>query len=58
MPSSPSGSSPATGWRCAGKLARFKIPKEAGFVESIPRNPTGKALERVLRERFPEPAHE
>ena len=38
---------------CDGKLARFKLPKAAVFVEAIPRNPTGKALKRVLREQFP-----
>ncbi|MCH9672713.1 MAG: long-chain-fatty-acid--CoA ligase [Gammaproteobacteria bacterium] len=43
---------------CAEKLARFKLPKGVGFVEEIPRNPTGKALKRILRERFPGPAKE
>jgi acyl-CoA synthetase (AMP-forming)/AMP-acid ligase II len=28
------------------------------LVEEIPRNPTGKVLKRVLRERFPGPAPE
>jgi acyl-coenzyme A synthetase/AMP-(fatty) acid ligase len=27
-------------------------------VDEIPRNPSGKILKRVLRERFPEPAPE
>jgi acyl-coenzyme A synthetase/AMP-(fatty) acid ligase len=27
-------------------------------VESIPRNPSGKILKRVLRDQFPEPAPE
>jgi acyl-coenzyme A synthetase/AMP-(fatty) acid ligase len=26
------------------------------FVDEIPRNPTGKILKRVLRDRFPGPA--
>ncbi len=39
-----------------GKLARFKRPTSATFVDEIPRNPSGKALKRVLRERFPDPA--
>ena len=37
--------------RFAGvELARYKIPGEIVFTESIPRNPTGKILRRVLRE--------
>ena len=43
---------------CDGKLARFKLPRGAAFVETIPRNPTGKALKRLLREQFPGPARE
>jgi len=41
---------------CQGKLARFKQPRAVEFVDEIPRNPTGKVLKRVLRERFPGPA--
>jgi acyl-CoA synthetase (AMP-forming)/AMP-acid ligase II len=41
-----------------GKLARYKIPRSVHFVDEIPRNPTGKVLKRVLRERFPGPAPE
>ena len=41
---------------CDGKLARFKLPKAVRFIDEIPRNPTGKVLKRVLRERYPEPA--
>ncbi len=37
---------------CDGKLARFKLPKEVRFVDAIPRNPTGKALKRILRDQF------
>ena len=43
---------------CDGKLARFKQPKGAAFVDEIPRNPTGKPLKRILREQFPGPAME
>lgn len=43
---------------CDDKLARFKQPKGAVFIDEIPRNPTGKALKRILRERFPGPARE
>jgi len=41
---------------CVGKLAGYKQPKAAIFVEEIPRNPSGKILKRVLREQFPEAA--
>lgn len=43
---------------CKGKLAAFKQPKDVAFVDEIPRNPTGKILKRVLREKFPGPAPE
>jgi acyl-CoA synthetase (AMP-forming)/AMP-acid ligase II len=43
---------------CDGKLARFKLPKAAVFVEAIPRNPSGKALKFELRKQFPGPARE
>ena len=41
-----------------GRLAGFKRPKRAVFVDGIPRTPTGKALKRVLREQFPVDAPE
>jgi acyl-CoA synthetase (AMP-forming)/AMP-acid ligase II len=41
-----------------GKLAGYKRPRSVRFVDEIPRNPAGKILKRVLRERFPEPAPE
>ena len=34
-----------------GNLARYKIPREVVFLDELPRNPTGKVLKRVLRER-------
>ncbi|HEM47509.1 MAG TPA: 2-succinylbenzoyl-CoA synthetase, partial [Alphaproteobacteria bacterium] len=43
---------------CQGRLARFKQPRGVAFVDEIPRNPSGKALKRLLRERFPGPAPE
>jgi O-succinylbenzoate-CoA ligase len=43
---------------CQGRLARYKQPKAVRFVDEIPRNPAGKILKRLLRERFPEPATE
>jgi len=41
---------------CRGKLAGYKQPKAVEFVDEIPRNPSGKILKRILRERFPGPA--
>jgi acyl-CoA synthetase (AMP-forming)/AMP-acid ligase II len=41
---------------CQGRLARFKQPRGVAFVDAIPRNPSGKALKRILREQFPGPA--
>ena len=41
---------------CVGKMAGFKRPQLAAFVDEIPRNPSGKILKRVLREQFPGPA--
>jgi len=32
-----------------GYIADFKVPKSVDFVESLPRNPSGKVLKRVLR---------
>ncbi len=43
---------------CKDKLARFKQPRQVFFVDEIPRNPTGKILKKILRERFPGPAPE
>jgi len=38
---------------CQGKIARYKIPKSVIVSsEPLPRNPTGKVLKRVLRERY------
>ena len=41
---------------CRGKLAGYKQPKGVAFVETVPRNPSGKILKRLLREQFPGPA--
>jgi len=35
---------------CAEKMAKFKVPKEIEFIDSLPRNPSGKVLKRQLRE--------
>jgi fatty-acyl-CoA synthase len=37
---------------CRTYLAGFKMPKHVFFVESLPKNPSGKVLKRQLRERF------
>jgi fatty-acyl-CoA synthase len=37
---------------CAGRLARFKVPKRVIFTDSLPKNPSGKLLKRELRHRF------
>ena len=37
---------------CKGRLATFKLPKLAVFLNEIPRNPSGKVLKRVLREQY------
>jgi acyl-CoA synthetase (AMP-forming)/AMP-acid ligase II len=36
-----------------GKLAKFKMPVAVRFISAVPRNPSGKALKRELRETFP-----
>ncbi len=37
---------------CAGQLAHFKTPKAVVFVDTLPKNPSGKLLKRALRLRF------
>ena len=37
---------------CAGKLARFKIPRSVRVVKELPRNAAGKVLKHELRSRF------
>ncbi len=37
---------------CQDKLARYKIPKSAVFVDTLPRTAAGKVLKRELREQF------
>jgi fatty-acyl-CoA synthase len=36
---------------CRERLAKYKVPKDFRVVEALPRNPTGKVLKRVLRDR-------
>jgi fatty-acyl-CoA synthase len=37
---------------CAGAMAQFKVPKRVIFLDSLPKNPSGKLLKRDLRKRF------
>jgi fatty-acyl-CoA synthase len=37
---------------CAVHLAPFKVPKRVLFVDSLPKNPSGKVLKRQLRESY------
>ncbi|BBY42305.1 acyl-CoA synthetase [Mycolicibacterium celeriflavum] len=37
---------------CREHLAGFKTPKHVFFVDTLPKNPSGKLLKRQLRERF------
>src|SRR5690606_5723605 len=41
---------------CREHLAGFKTPKQVFFVDSLPKNPSGKLLKRVLRDRYSEKA--
>ena len=41
---------------CRGRLAGYKRPRAVEFIEQIPRNPSGKILKWLLRERYPAPA--
>lgn len=35
---------------CSQRMANYKIPREINFVETLPKNSTGKILKRVLRQ--------
>lgn len=37
---------------CGKQLARYKIPKKAQFIESLPLSPQGKVLKRELRNTY------
>jgi fatty-acyl-CoA synthase len=41
---------------CGARLARFKVPKQLVIRDSLPRNPSGKILKRVLRAELETPA--
>ena len=36
---------------CSERIASYKIPRAINFVDSLPKNPTGKVLKRVLRKQ-------
>ncbi|MBI4590495.1 MAG: long-chain fatty acid--CoA ligase [Candidatus Rokubacteria bacterium] len=35
---------------CLERLAKFKVPRDVRVIDTLPRNPSGKVLKRVLRE--------
>jgi acyl-CoA synthetase (AMP-forming)/AMP-acid ligase II len=37
---------------CRGRLGGFERPRSVDFVDTLPRNPTGKVLKRRLREQY------
>ncbi len=37
---------------CRGRLAGYKRPRSVDFVDALPRNPSGKVLKKVLREKY------
>ncbi|MBD2500518.1 class I adenylate-forming enzyme family protein [Anabaena azotica] len=39
---------------CQERMAAYKVPHEIIFVDSLPKNPTGKVLKRVLRQQSPQ----
>jgi acyl-CoA synthetase (AMP-forming)/AMP-acid ligase II len=39
------------GW-ARERIAGYKLPKSVDFIETLPRNPTGKILKRELRRSY------
>lgn len=37
---------------CRGKLPTFKTPKNVFFIDTLPKNPSGKVLKKDLREKY------
>ncbi len=37
---------------CKGRVASYKKPRSIEFVDSLPRNPSGKIMKKVLREKY------
>jgi long-chain acyl-CoA synthetase len=50
-PSSPPDPGELLSW-CRERLAAFKCPRRVKFVESMPRDPSGKLFKRVLRDPY------
>ncbi|MBI4187333.1 MAG: long-chain-fatty-acid--CoA ligase [Chloroflexi bacterium] len=40
---------------CRARMSSFKRPRSVVFVDELPRNPMGKVLRRVLREKYGKP---
>jgi fatty-acyl-CoA synthase len=40
---------------CSERMAHFKVPKGVIFLDTLPKNPSGKVLKRELRQRFEPP---
>jgi len=40
---------------CSERMAAYKIPRAVKFIDSLPKNATGKVLKRLLREAAPTP---
>ncbi|MDZ7968361.1 MAG: long-chain fatty acid--CoA ligase [Nostoc sp. DedSLP03] len=36
---------------CSERMAKYKLPCNINFVDSLPKNPTGKVIKRVLRQQ-------
>ncbi|MDY0407737.1 AMP-binding enzyme [Paracerasibacillus soli] len=37
---------------CKERLSAFKVPKYVYFIDTLPKNPSGKVLKRSLRKQF------
>lgn len=37
---------------CSERMAAYKVPRAVKFVDSIPKNPTGKVIKRILQTEF------
>lgn len=37
---------------CKSEMAGYKVPKKIIFTDALPRNPSGKILKNILREKF------
>ena len=40
---------------CMKHIASYKAPKSVDFVDSLPKNPQGKILEKTIRSKYREP---